>query len=138
MPVMKAVAVALVLGSLLGACSGGDDTEESTEAGAEVGPAGASVTIEGIAYSPAEIEVTAGTTVTWTNDDDVLHTVTSGRQAEQGVPGVSDGKDPRPDGTFDGQLDGESTTFEFTFDEPGTYAYYCDIHVGMVGEVVVE
>jgi plastocyanin len=96
------------------------------------------VTIEGIAYSPAEIKVAPGTTVTWTNDDDVLHTVTSGHQAEQGVPGVSEGKDARPDGTFEGQLDGESTTFEFTFDESGTFAYYCDVHVGMVGEVVVE
>ena len=138
MPVMKTVAVALVLGSLLGACSGGDDTGGNAETGGEAGATGESVTIEGIAYSPAELQVDAGTTVTWTNDDDVLHTVTSGRQAEQGVPGVSEGKDPRPDGTFEGQLDGESTTFEFTFDEPGTYAYYCDVHVGMVGEVVVE
>ena len=134
MPVLRTVAVALVLGSLLGACSGGDDTEEGTSAEA----AGESVAIEGIAYSPAEMQVDAGTTVTWTNDDDVLHTVTSGRQGEQGVPGVSEGKDPRPDGTFEGQLDGENTTFEFKFDEPGTYAYYCDIHVGMVGEVIVS
>ena len=133
MPVMKTIAVALVLGSLLGACSGGDDPDDNAEAGAT----GETVAIEGIAYSPAELQVTSGTTLTWTNDDDVLHTVTSGRQAEQGVPGVSDGKDARPDGTFDGQLDGEGTTFEFTFNEPGTYAYYCDIHVGMTGEVVV-
>ena len=133
MPVMKTVAVALVLGSLLGSCSGGDDPD----GGAEAVATGETVTIEGIAYSPAELKVPAGTTVTWTNDDDVLHTVTSGRQAEQGVPGVSDGKDARPDGTFDGELDGAGTTFEFTFDEPGTYAYYCNVHVGMVGEVVV-
>ena len=129
---MKPVAAALVLGSLLGACSGGGDNEQG------VPDAGETVTIEGIAYSPADLEVDAGTTVTWTNTDDVLHTVTSGRQAEQGVPGVSKGKDARPDGVFDGPLDGQGATFEFTFDEPGAYAYYCDVHVGMVGEVIVN
>jgi plastocyanin len=134
MPVTKRVAVALVLVSLLGACSGGDDAEGDDAAA----PGGETVTIQGIAYSPAELEVEAGTTITWTNEDDVLHTVTSGRQGEQGVPGVSDDTDPRPDGTFEGQLDGKDTTFEFTFDDPGTYAYYCDVHVGMVGEVVVN
>ena len=135
MPVMKAVAVALVLGSLLGACSGSDDVEGGD---APAAAAGEAVTIEGIAFSPADLQVDAGTTVTWTNEDDVLHTVTSGRQGEQGVPGVSDDKRARPDGIFEGQLDGKDTTFEFTFDQPGTYAYYCDVHVGMVGEIVVN
>lgn len=96
------------------------------------------VLVEGLAFDPEELTVATGTTVSWTNQDSVEHTVTSGDIGEQGVPGVSKGKPDRPDGVFDGDLDGVDETFSFTFDEPGTYAYFCRIHGGMTGVVVVE
>lgn len=97
----------------------------------------AAVTVKGIAFGPMVIDAQAGESITWTNEDDVLHTVTSGLPQKQGVPGVSDGKRSRPDGVFDGELDGAGSTFETTIDEPGTYPYFCEVHSGMQGELRV-
>ena len=96
------------------------------------------VAVRGIQYQPTTLEISAGTEVTWTNDDPVDHTVTSGQQQEQGIPGVSKGERARPDGMFDGVLGSKGTTFSFTFDEAGTFSYYCEIHAGMTGTVIVE
>ena len=97
------------------------------------------VEVVNIAYSPATIRIKPGTEVTWVNEDDsVHHTVTSGAPAEDSVPGVSKGKPARPDGEFDGDLPDASSEFRFTFDSAGTYAYFCNIHPSMMGEVVVE
>jgi nitrite reductase (NO-forming) len=81
------------------------------------------------AYTPGELRVALGATVTWRNDDSVIHTVTSG---------ASTGTVTTPDGLFDsGDLQpGES--FSFTFDEPGTFDYFCTPHPWMVGRIVVE
>ena len=80
------------------------------------------------AYSPRIIEVTEGTTVTWTNDDSVVHTVTSGD---------SDGRIGTPNGEFGSGdfLPGES--FSFTFDDVGEFPYYCVPHPWMTGTVIV-
>ena len=97
----------------------------------------AAVTVKGIAFGPKVIEAQAGERIIWTNEDDVLHTVTSGLPQKQGIPGVSEGKPSRPDGAFDADLDGAGSTFETTIDEPGTYPYFCEVHSGMQGEVRV-
>ena len=83
------------------------------------------VAIRTFQFHPASLDVAAGTTVTWTNRDDILHTVTAG------VPGVTEGQ-------FTGTLDGPDTVFRFTFTEPGTYAYFCSRHDAMRGEVRVR
>jgi plastocyanin len=124
---LAAVAVALVLPS----CGG------SPEASEEARPA--AVTVEHVAFSPASLEVDAGTEVTWTNRDAaVVHTATSGIPGDKGVPGRDNGTPPEPDGTFDGEMDGADASFSFTFDEPGTYAYFCRVHQSMTGEIVVR
>ncbi|HEY7139479.1 MAG TPA: plastocyanin/azurin family copper-binding protein [Methylomirabilota bacterium] len=76
-------------------------------------------------FQPGAFEVRAGTRVTWTNQDDITHTVTSG------VPGS-------PDGRFDVQLGGKGATGGVTFTEPGVYPYFCTRHQSMRGEVVVR
>ena len=86
---------------------------------------GAPVAVQTFQFQPSPLEIGAGTTVTWTNRDDILHTVTAG------TPGAVDGR-------FDGPLDGTGTTYEFTFTEPGTYAYLCARHESMRGEVRVR
>ena len=77
-----------------------------------------------VAFEPADIEVTAGTTVTWVNEDLVNHTVTSGSAGD-------------PDGMFDEPLPSEGDDVTVTFEETGTVAYYCDLHRNMVGTVTV-
>ena len=70
-------------------------------------------------YAPATVEVSAGTTVRWTNDDAVIHTVTA------------------RDGSFNSGVMKTGDEFSLTFDEPGTYDYFCAIHPLQGGQVVV-
>lgn len=82
-------------------------------------PAAEDVAIAGFAFSPATLEVPAGSAVTWTNSDSTTHTATA------------------DDGSFNtGNLpQGGSGTV--TFDTPGTFAYHCAIHPGMTGSVTI-
>lgn len=77
-------------------------------------------------FIPAEVTVSVGTTVTWSNDDTVAHTVTSGTPS-----GGSDG-------VFDSSIFMVGTTFEHTFDQAGTYDYFCMVHPWMKGKVQVN
>jgi len=77
-------------------------------------------------YSPNPIEIEAGQTITWFNDDLIAHTVTS----------TSDGSD---DGSlFDSGNMLTKQSYSLTFDEPGNYQYFCIYHPMMVGEVNVN
>jgi len=80
-------------------------------------------------FIPYEITVDVGATVTWSNDDTLPHTVTSG---DLGV-------DPDDVGTvFDSSLLMADDTFEHTFDTVGTYPYFCIVHPWMAGVVIVQ
>ncbi len=107
--------------------------------GGSAGAGDANVSIEHVAFQPARLEIARGTTVTWKNlDAEVTHTATSGMAGDKGVPGLDNGTPPRPDGTFDGSMEDAGATFSFTFDEPGTFPYFCRVHQSMTGEIVVE
>ncbi len=133
---LLALAVTAVL--FAGACGGGDDDSASD---ASVTPTttaettdGAAVEMKLIAYRPESITVDAGTTVTWTQKDAGSHTVTSGT-VEQGTGGVTE----QPDKKFDSGNLATNKTFEFTFEEPGTYQYFCAVHPAtMRGRVQVS
>lgn len=135
MKVMKKIwIISLVAIAALSACSSdastptADKEKTSTE-----------VTIEHIAFAPSELTVDVGSEVIWTNlDDQVTHTVTSGKAGDKGIPGVNEGRPNRPDGLFDGELGGADATFSFSFDEPGTYDYFCEVHPVMTGTIVVQ
>jgi plastocyanin len=94
-----------------------------SRAGSEARPpaAQAEVKIDNFSFSPAELTVAAGTTVKWTNRDDIPHTV------------VSDDKS-----TFKSKALDTDDTFSFTFAKPGTYGYFCSIHPKMTAKVVVQ
>jgi plastocyanin len=77
-------------------------------------------------YDPSEITANSGTTITWTNNDDAPHTVSSGSP--------SDGLD----GAFDSSIINPGESFEATFDEVGEYDYFCQIHPWLTGKVIVE
>jgi plastocyanin len=120
---------------LLGAC-GGSDAPPASDGGQRT--AAIQAEIKDFDFEPEPIRVGVGETVSWTNQDDILHTITSGIGQKQGVPGVSENKDAKPDGLFDQEMDGVGSEFSFSFDEAGDYDYYCAIHPGMRGTVVVE
>ena len=77
-------------------------------------------------FIPYEVSISVGGKVIWNNVDSAAHTVTSGTP--------SDG----PDGTFDSSLFMAATTFEHTFDESGTYDYFCIVHPWMTGTIQVN
>jgi plastocyanin len=89
-------------------------------------PAANEVWMDNLAFNPSTRTVTAGTTVTWINKEPVLHAVTSGE------PGAPDGK--FASGNL--QLNG---TYSFTFNQAGTYPYYCAFHLAqMQGTIIVQ
>jgi len=119
-----------------------DDTEESTmameEPVAEVSQVSAEIVSipEGSGapgceetdecYIPATLNIPAGTTVIWENNDAAAHLATSGTP------------DGGPDGVFDSGMIMGGATYEYEFSETGEFVYYCLVHPWMVGTVVVE
>lgn len=86
---------------------------------------GSMVAIQTFQFQPTPLEVKPGTQVTWRNQDDIRHTVTSGTPESR-------------DGRFDAPLTGKGTNFSVTFTQPGTYVYFCDRHPHMRGEIRVR
>jgi plastocyanin len=83
-------------------------------------------------FYPPELTVPTGSDVTWTNDDDITHTITSGKNAGYGM------YEFLQDGVFNsGELD-EGESFTFHFAEPGRYEYFCVPHPWMNGVIVVQ
>jgi plastocyanin len=78
------------------------------------------IRIENFQFNPTTVTIPVGTTVTWTNDDGTLHTVTSATRVFS-----SAGLD-------------EGGAFSYTFTSPGTYTYYCKLHPHMTGTIVVK
>ena len=117
-PYISALAVAALLFTACGGESGSDSTTSSSASDGS-GSDSAAITIEDFAFSGPS-SVSAGTTVTATNQDGVTHTWTS------------------DDDVWDsgGLANGES--FEFTFEEPGEYPFFCEIHPTMEGTITVE
>ena len=118
---------------VLAACGGGGDTNADA---AKAEAPGETVSLKFLQFSPNELSVKAGTTVTWRNDEPIGHTVTSGEvTGVDATSGLRSGE--RPDGRFDGPLTSNGATFAFRFADPGTYSYYCAIHKGMNARVLV-
>jgi plastocyanin len=129
----------LAVGLLVAGCGDDDDDGGGGDGGAATqeeqpaqtsdgggGGGGAQVSMQNIQFEPADLTINAGETVTWTNDEAVPHDV--------------DGSGPG--GDFSSGPEGgmnEGDTYDFTFDEPGTYDYVCRVHApGMAGTVTVR
>ena len=76
-------------------------------------------TIDNFTFSPQKLTVKVGNTITWTNHDDIPHTVTS-------------------TGHFRSKALDTDDKFSFTFTTPGAFEYFCSLHPHMQGSVVVE
>jgi plastocyanin len=81
---------------------------------------GTQVVVDNFSFAPATTAVPVGTTVTWTNHDDIPHNIVS------------------PEQKFKSPVLDTDETFSHTFDAAGTYKYYCSIHPRMTGQVVVR
>jgi len=77
------------------------------------------VTIDNFTFSPAEVKVKVGDTVTWTNHDDIPHTAVSA-------------------GKFRSKTLDTDDKFSFTFTSAGDYKYFCSLHPHMTGMIKVE
>ncbi len=84
------------------------------------GAGGQQVVVDNFSFAPAMTAVPAGSTITWTNRDDVPHNIVSTEQQ------------------FKSPVLDTDERFSHTFDAPGTYTYYCSIHPKMTGQVVVS
>ena len=112
----RVVVLGVVVAAMLAACSG-----ESTDTTESAGGEEQRVEIADMAFTPETLTVAVGTTVTWVSADPNLpHTSTSEDEI-----------------WFSGNLN-EGDEFPFTFDEPGTFAYFCEVHPTMTGTIVVE
>jgi plastocyanin len=97
-------------------------TQRSQAAGpGDKAPNGIEIKIDNFSFGPMTLTVPAGTTVTWTNDDDVPHTVVSEDKA-----------------TFRSRALDTGEHFSYTFTKPGKYPYFCSVHPRMTAEVVVQ
>jgi plastocyanin len=97
----------------------GPDTTTPSVTAPAAPVSGNQITIDGFAFAPATLTVSAGTSVTWVNRDEEPHTVVAG------------------DGSFHSPGMGTGATFSHTFSTAGTFDYVCSIHPMMRGTVVV-
>jgi plastocyanin len=78
------------------------------------------VKIDNFTFNPATVTIKAGSTVHWTNGDDIPHTVAS------------------TDKLFKSKVMDTNEDFEYKFDKPGTYEYFCSLHPKMTAKVIVQ
>ena len=84
-------------------------------------PAAAAISIDNFTFNPQSLTVKAGTTVTWTNKDDIPHGIAATNNAFKRSQALD-----------------TDDSYSFTFTTPGTYQYFCYIHPHMTGTIVVQ
>ena len=99
----------LAMAAAISFCLGAAHAEETTT----------NVMIDNFTFQPAELTVKVGTTVTWTNHDDIPHTIVSA-------------------GKFRSKALDTDNSFSFTFTAAGDYKYFCSLHPHMTGTIKVE
>ena len=112
---MRSAIVATVLGAVIGSgLAGGVLVARAAS------PATA-ISIDNFTFNPQSLTVKAGTTVTWTNRDDIPHGLAATNNAFKRSQALD-----------------TDDSYSFTFTTPGTYQYFCYIHPHMTGTIVVE
>ena len=115
---MKKTAYILILAIVAVASFAALSAQEAAPSGATAQPT--TVAIDNFTFEPGTLTVKAGQPITWTNRDDIPHTV------------ISD------DGAFHSKALDTDDKFTFTPTKPGTYTYFCSIHPKMTGKIVVK
>jgi plastocyanin len=109
-----------IAAAVLGAVVGTGLAAGVLVAGAQ-SPATTAISIDNFTFTPATVTVKAGTTVTWTNKDDIPHGIAATGNAFARSKALD-----------------TDDSYAFTFTTPGTYQYFCYIHPHMTGTIVVE
>lgn len=117
---MKRTYLALLTLGLIAVVGASAAAHRGSEGGASKATAPTEIKIDNFSFAPVKITVPAGTTVKWTNRDDIPHTVVS-----------EDNK------TFKSEVLDTNQEFTHTFSKPGTYRYFCSLHPRMEAEIVV-
>ncbi|HAB50736.1 MAG: hypothetical protein A2315_12290 [Ignavibacteria bacterium RIFOXYB2_FULL_35_12] len=117
--------VLLLIGFLFVSSCSKDDSYSTNSSGNTGTPGANEIFISGFAFSPASKTISAGTTIKWINKDNSTHTVTSG------IPGT-------PSGVFNSGNFGQNGEFSFTFNQAGTFKYFCNLHPSMTGTIIVQ
>src|SRR5580698_11439615 len=112
---MRSVVAALILGAVVGTGLAGGVLVARAQTAA------ATVSIDNFTFNPQTLTVKAGTTVTWTNKDDIPHGIAATGNAFKRSNAMD-----------------TDDTYSFTFTTPGTYQYFCYIHPHMTGTIMVE
>jgi amicyanin len=112
---LRTAIAAAVLGAVVGSALAGGVLIARAQS-----PAGA-VSIDNFTFTPQKLTVKAGTTITWTNRDDIPHGIASANNAFKKSAAMD-----------------TDDSYSFTFTTPGTYQYFCYIHPHMTGTIVVE
>jgi plastocyanin len=107
---------AAVMAGMVLLMTGSPNVRANTQQAATAGE----VKIDNFSFGPGTLTVPVGTTVTWTNRDDIPHTAVS------------------TEGVFKSKVMDTDEKFSFTFSKPGNYPYFCSIHPKMTGKVVVQ
>ena len=116
----RSVSGAVLLAALGLAIAGLGAGSRSFTANAQQKAAPTEVKIDNFSFGPGDLTVPVGATVTWTNRDDIPHTVVS------------------TDKVFKSKVLDTDEKFSFTFSKAGTYPYFCSVHPKMTGKVIVQ
>jgi plastocyanin len=105
---------------LLAGCAAPKQSATADPTPPTTAPAAVEVRIDNFTFSPGTVTISPGTSIKWTNHDDVPHTATSTTKV------------------FNSPTLDTDDTFTFTFTRPGTYPYFCAVHPHMTGTVIVK
>ncbi len=119
--IVGVLAAALLVGSVVGLTRTRDSRGGEQVEAAAPGEVISAIEIVDFTFAPKEVTVAVGDTLTWTNLDSAVHTVTG----EENELLLSDDLS-------------QDATYEVTFDEAGTFEYFCKFHRNMVGTITVE
>jgi plastocyanin len=118
---LVSLAVLFFLAVLYSGCNEDDYSTSNSNAT----PGTNEIFMKNTAFTPANRAISIGTTLTWKNQDNFAHTVTSG------TPG-------NPSGLFDSGNLGSGGSFSYTFNSAGSFKYFCSIHPAMTGTITVQ
>lgn len=118
-----ACAILLVLTCAVSGCMSTQSPQISPQATPTAVAGLNSVMIQNFAFSPATLTIKTGTTVTWMNKDGAPHQIAS---------------DPGSAVAFTSESLANGASYQFTFNQPGTYSYYCTIHPSMKATIIVQ
>ena len=125
---LVAAASSLLLSTACASSSGGGANEDA-------GGDGVPVSTALLAFDPKEVRITKGQTVTWVGGDNITHVLVEG-EFKVGSDGLR--TEETDDKAFNLRLTKKDQKVSHTYDKPGTFTYFCTIHKGMNGTVVVS